>query len=261
MVSGLPMQKFKHILLSLIMTMPMAASSAGEQPYALDTIKVCNFVLAYNDKGSGGDQDLSLFTPKIPAGYYMLGGYAQGDYHRVNSCIIAAKPAATESGKNSKLMIIPDDWKLIWTDKGSGADKDGSVWHPVTTQSEYYCIGSVGQAGYAKPVISNYRCLHKCLLENVSIPAQLWNDRNTGSKYQVSMYKLENSGLYFAKSGRNRPATLVDIKSTPVCSAALEIKLDKPASNEQWVNPGEVPFKEPDLPKKKNNEWVNPDDL
>jgi hypothetical protein len=236
------------LLLTLLLFLP--GLHAAETTLSLDTARVCNYTLAYEDKGSGGDQDVSIYTPKVPTGYYIIGGYAQGDYDRPSGCVLAAKPSSSSTGKAGELLVQPATWQLVWADKGTGAIMDGSVWHPVPPNSNYVCIGSVGQTGYGKPAIPNYRCLHKCLVENVNAANYLWSDKGTGSDNKISMYKLSNSGLFYAIPDRKKPFTLVDLKAKPACYGDIDTMSVMPVE-ETTVKPVEAP------PKK--NEWVNPD--
>lgn len=253
----------RHSILLPVLMLFLPALQAEESTLSLDTTRVCNFTLAYEDKGSGGDQDLSIYAPKVPTGYYMIGGYAQGDYDKPSGCILAVKPSATNMEKANELLVPPARWQLVWIDKGSGAVMDGSVWHPVPPGNNYVCIGSVGQAGYSSPSLSNYRCLHKCLVENVNVANYLWSDKGTGAENRISIYELSNSGLFFAKPDRKNPLALVDLKTKPACYGDIDtmpvapaesttVKPVEPAPKKnEWVNP--------DTAGPKKNEWINPD--
>jgi len=278
-VSKNSMKKPHLIILSLIATLFIAFVHADDatqeksigisgnydnQP-SLDTVRVCKYTLTYEDKGSGGDDDVSIYAPHAPAGYYVIGGYAQGDYHKTSACVIVVKPSSTTKNDVKALMVSPIDWDLVWTDEGSGADMDGSVWHPVSPDDEYVCIGSVGQAGYNKPLIPNYRCLHRCLLEKAKTVDYIWSDIGTGARQQVSLYKLRNSGMFYANAGRKKPSGLMDLKSNPVCMIGPDTT-DKKHVGTEWVNP-DAPQKPSSPPiassavskKPVAKEWVNPD--
>ena len=235
-------------LLTLLLFLP--ALHADEITLALDTAKICNYTLAYEDKGSGGDQDLTIYTPQAPTGYYIIGGYAQGDYNKPSGCVLAVKPSAASNTKASELLVAPARWQPVWKDTGSGAAMDGSVWHAVPPTSSYVCIGSIGKAGYDSPSLPNYRCVHKCLVENVSVANYLWSDKGTGAENRISIYKLSNSNLFYAKPDRKKPLTLVDLKTTPACYGDIDTMTIAPAETAPVPPPPPAPGK---------NEWVNPD--
>ena len=98
--------------------------------------------------------------PNIPNGYAMIGTYAQANYKEPSDCILAVRPVDQQS---VALLQVPLGWERLWTDKGSGASVDGSIWHPTAQSSEYVCLGSVAQKGYRQPALTNYVCVHQCL--------------------------------------------------------------------------------------------------
>ena len=238
------------LLCALLLFLP--GINAEEATLALDTTRVCTYTLAYEDKGSGGDHDITIYTPRVPAGYYIIGGYAQGDYNNPGDCVLTVKPSSASPGKAGELLAAPAGWQLVWSDKGSGANMDGSVWHAVPPDNNYVCVGSVGQSGYNSPSIPNYRCLHKCLVENVKVANALWSDQGTGAESRVSLYKLSNSGVLYAKPDRKQPLTLVDLKTKPACYGDIDTMTVAPAES-TTVKPAEA------APPPQKNEWVNPD--
>jgi len=259
----------------LFLFFPLLLQAADEQLPSLDTVNVCEFTLAYQDKGSGGDKDLAIYSPRVPGGYYMIGGYVQGNYNRPNQCVVAVKPTGLNANQSSSLLMKPANWRLIWADKGSGANIDGSIWQAVSPHADYICVGSVGQTGYHPPPITNYRCLHKCLLQSVNVPEYIWSDRGTYADKPVSMYKLANSNSFIARSDRNKPSLILDLQPTLVCNSDLVPVLDTSTMNKEvetiqpppptrksneWVNPDEV-YNSPRTSPPPNSEWVNPDDL
>ena len=171
---------------------------------------------AYDDKGSGGEQNVKFFLPLLPPGYSILGGYAQGNYNRSDSCVLGVRPLNQAS---NVLLRSPVNWERIWTDKNSGANMDGSIWQPQAGSSDYVCLGSVARQGYQKPDLANYACVHRCLVEEVPVTNYIWSDRGTGASSDVSVYKLHNSNGFLAVPSHNAPQRLMDISRSPVCNA------------------------------------------
>lgn len=255
----------------LLLLLPPYLLAADEQILTLETRDVCQFNLAYRDKGSDGDKDVTIYTPRVPNDFFMIGGYAQGNYNQPDQCVVTVKP----DSQSSPLLIAPANWRLIWDDNGSGAQMDGSIWQPVSSNPDYLCVGSVGQTGYQKPDITNYRCLHKCLLQTVNVPGYIWSDRGTNAVKPVSMYKLAVSNTFIARPDRNAPSLMLDIQPILACTNNLqpisETSIpDMPAQSpppppapvkqksNNWVNPDEVYQKSPNS-RPPNSEWVNPD--
>ena len=182
----------------------------------LEVQRICRYQLAYEDKGSGGDQDITFYNPVIPPDYYMIGGFAQGNYWNPADCVIAVKP--DNNPLSNQLLKPPASWQLIWTDKNSGARMNGSIWRPVTADKDYVCLGSIAKQGYANPDLSNYTCVHRCLVEALPAANYIWSDKGTGANRNVSIYKLHNSNTFYAQPGYDRPAGVMDLKGNPVCT-------------------------------------------
>jgi hypothetical protein len=219
---------------------------ADEQALSLDTIKVCDFELAYQDKGSGADKDLAIYRPHAPVGYYLIGDYIQGSYKKADGCTLAIKPASNNA---ESLLIAPGTWEQVWNDKGSGANMDGSIWRALPPNQNYVCLGSVGQTGYQQPAMNNYRCVHQCLVESRMAANSLWSDAGSGAKHRVSLYSLGNSGLFYGKSDRNQPNALLTLKSNPVCNNDAQVARKSPTKKKQMAV---------DKPREKKG-WVDPD--
>ncbi len=209
-------------------TMPIkspAAATAKKMPaarslpipkgqLALDVIRVCAYQKEYNDKGSGGKIDGTFYTPIIPEGYAMIGGYVQGNYHAPTDCVTAVKP---KDEKSIALLQIPGSWKQLWTDSGSGAKKDGSIWQAKPQSSDYVCLGNVAQSGYGQPQLGNYVCVHQCLTEKTPGANRIWSTKGTGAKITAYLYKLHNSNSFTSRDHNKRPDLLLDLKGDTRC--------------------------------------------
>ena len=92
----------------------------------------------WNDKGTGGDQDGSIWMPVAPAGYIAIGGVAQDGYSQPNisnyRCVRQDLVATSASGD------------LIWNDKKSGGDYDVSLYSIKGATGLFY-----PSEGYAPP--------------------------------------------------------------------------------------------------------------
>ena len=156
----------------------------------------------YSDKGSGASMDVTIYRPmpSDPA-YKIIGDYAQGNYYAPTGSTLIVR--ALNDDPNNPLLQPPKDYSLVWNDKGSGGDYDGSIWYPVAPDG-YLSIGYVGQTGYDKPYIPNYACVRRDMCVD-SIPGPLiWNDRHSGAHMDVSVYQLMGvTGVFLAQGNYN----------------------------------------------------------
>ncbi len=186
-----------------------------EGQLALQAVRVCDYQKTYSDKGSGGKIDGSFYFPVLPSGYAMIGAYAQGNYHKPSDCVMAVKPGNQES---LALLQLPGKWERVWKDKGSGANKDGSIWQASPQSSEYVCLGHVAIEGYKQPNLSNYVCVHRCLVESIPATSPVWSTKGTGANQKTYVYKLHNSNSFYVRPDKIRPASLLDLKGDMSCA-------------------------------------------
>lgn len=84
--------------------------------------KPTDYTLTWNDKGSGGDSDGSLWEPVAPAGYTCLGHVAVRGYSKPSTELIRCVKSA---------YVLAADPQKLWTDSGSGANRDAGLWQAV----------------------------------------------------------------------------------------------------------------------------------
>ncbi|MFT5834712.1 MAG: hypothetical protein ACI97N_002352 [Cognaticolwellia sp.] len=101
--------------------------------------------LVWKDTGSGGNQDGAFWEPIPPAGYVAMGTVVTASYTQppltAVVCILSDLTARINIGN------------LIWNDKGSGADRDLSLW--TMQSSDYFNSGSfLGYGSHSKPASS-----------------------------------------------------------------------------------------------------------
>ncbi len=187
----------------------------SELSYRLETKLTCKQQLIWSDKGSGAELNGLFFTPKVESSYYIIGGSATRKADRNSKiCAISVKPSKNNPKETPELLVSPGDWSLIWTDKGSGADKDGSMWNAVPPSKKYKCLGSVMQKGYKKPVLPNYRCVHSGLAKKRLNKSIVWSDKGSGADKDVTVFKLPNSKSFFAVGGKTNKAKTFDLNDT-----------------------------------------------
>ncbi len=182
--------------------------------HGISVARVCQYRRSYRDKGSGGKIDGTFYVPELPAGFMLTGGYAQGNYDAPSACVLAIN---ADKASADALLRSPDEWHRLWTDKGSGARMDGSIWHPSVNDDRFACIGSVAAEGYDKPIVSEYTCLHRCLLQETPVAAPVWSTAGTGAKHKIYIYSLNNSNSFYASREKIGGSAVLDLKPQPQC--------------------------------------------
>jgi len=196
----------------------------AELSYRLETKLTCAQKLIWSDKGSGADLDGFFFTPSAESSYYIIGGAATRKADRNSKiCVISVRPSKNNPEETPDLLVPPGDWSLIWTDKGSGANTDGSMWNGVPPSKEYKCLGSVMQKGYKKPVLSNYRCVHSGLTRKIQNKSIVWTDKGSGADKDVTVFKLPNSKSFFAVARRVNKVKTYDLNDTASVEPATAV--------------------------------------
>lgn len=213
-----------------------------ELSYRLETKLSCKQKLTWSDKGSGADLDGFFFTPSIEASYYMIGGYASRK-GGANSkrCVMLVRPSENNPAGSPELLVPPRDWSLIWMDKGSGADEDGSFWHGVPPNKEYKCLGSVIQKGYKKPVFPNYRCVHSGLSREIKNKSIVWSDKGSGADKDVTVFKLPNSKSFFAVGKKTNQVKTYDLNDTASIKPDTELVEKRLAERMEQINQNQEP--------------------
>lgn len=118
--------------------------------------------LIWNDRGSGADKDGSFWEASIPKfnRYRLLGDAACGQSNEITS---PCESILMILDNNDGVVKAPVKSERIWTDAGSGADQDVSIWRLVPP-SGYKCLGMAAVRRHNPgPDLQNYRCVKKGL--------------------------------------------------------------------------------------------------
>jgi hypothetical protein len=160
--------------------------------------------LVWTDKGSGGDQDGAFWEPIAPSGYIAMGTVVTASWTQPPlTAVVCVRADLTALEKGL-------DW--IWNDKGSGADKDLSLWEVKSSSSTQVASGSFAaypshDKGASSPV--SY-CIKLIEMAGVSSYTHVYSDRGTGADSDLSTWTPNlPSGFhavgYLAKNGYDQP--------------------------------------------------------
>ncbi len=156
-------------LFSFLFTHGLIAQDDMVKLYRVDINK---FEERWNDKGSGNDRDLAFWHPiGVPNGYYLAGSWGTGDYNNPNGNFVTyawkTSDEYLKANGGQQLVVPAKGLKQVWTDAGSGADWDGSLYLPECPDG-YYPIGLVANRSHSTPNVDaqNCGCFHESIVKN-----------------------------------------------------------------------------------------------
>ncbi|MCP4622639.1 MAG: Vps62-related protein [bacterium] len=111
------------------------------------------------------------------------------------SAVVNVKVHDPKYIESDGLMITYcDDFDLLWWDKGSGGDYNGSYWQP-NPEEGFYALGSYGRGGYSDPsgsqgvmVVKDIDTTRELLVAPVDYE-KIWGDHGTGSDMDGSFWR------------------------------------------------------------------------
>ena len=186
-----------------------------ELSYRLDKKESCDLVKRWTDSGSGADRDGYFYIPSVENNVYIIGGFG-AQTGKDPKCVTTVSVPPDNPADIPALLVTPVDWKMIWNDEGSGAEKDGSMWEAIPPDSNYKCLGSIPQKGHKKPDVPNYRCVHNSLTEKIVSSDLIWSDIGSNAARKVTMMKLPNTSSFIAIADRVSKIETYDLKADPV---------------------------------------------
>lgn len=96
-----------------------------------------SYLEIWSDKGSGADQNVKLWRPLCNGGYVPLGEVATNGARPKIGDIYCIKSEYTVLGSRW-------NWAKVWTDKGSGADRDVQIFEARSTNSNQQSVRGFG---------------------------------------------------------------------------------------------------------------------
>ena len=162
----------------------------------------------YTDKCTGAHEDLSVFEPSIPDGFYMVGHYSQQDHAGfMKGMIPLVKPLYEDR------IAPPISFEQEWNDKGCIlAAQDVSFWRVVAPPG-YVALGDVISIGHDPPPDSlkeKYACIRDDLTIEGKIGDLIWKDRGSGAALDGSLWSVQPTvqgvtGYFKVQQGYNPP--------------------------------------------------------
>ncbi|WP_164985824.1 Vps62-related protein [Bosea sp. Tri-44] len=159
----------------------------------LTLVFVDQFSLRWNDGGSGGDHDGAFWHPNAPSGFRPLGCIGVNNYDDPAGRQWALCVKATVEGSDA--VRSPTGYNRIWTDQGSGADRDGACWEAIPPAG-YAGLGHVFTSDYNPPSLEDIWCVRSDLVGEALLGDWLWDDSGTGSDADFSAWRIDPTTYY-----------------------------------------------------------------
>ncbi|KUJ11218.1 uncharacterized protein LY89DRAFT_239696 [Mollisia scopiformis] len=148
--------------------------------------------LRWSDKGSGGKKDASFWHAKSQGDLRPLGTVALQGYDDPNN-----RRAALLIGPHGQASVAPPiRYDQVYNDKGTGSNRDGSIWRPVAPAS-YHALGDVVAAGYNAPSLDDIWCVRSDLVTAGKFSDLVWDDHGTGGDNDVSIWDVQPRDAHF----------------------------------------------------------------
>jgi len=153
-------------------------------PQRLEVLQASRFTWAYDDRGTGSHNDVSVWRPDLSQypGYFSLGDVAMPNH--------GTPPGSTFVVRgDGDLLAPPVGYNWVWSDWGSGGDHDVSIWDPIAPEG-YTCLGTVVALGYDAPSTQLIRCIKSAYVLPANT-AWVWSDSGSGADHDVSFWQVD----------------------------------------------------------------------
>lgn len=99
----------------------------------------------------------------------------------------------TSAGQNIAIAFKHvNEYAHIWDDRGSGADRDVSIWKPVDIESGFFALGDTASASHRKP--DAHSMTVSALIDGALAPpvgfTEEWNDAGSGANADVRIMRM-----------------------------------------------------------------------
>jgi len=165
-----------------------------KQEPKLRTLTVSPDDLIWNDRGSGAYADGSFWTYAENLGNYkLLGDTLCGQPNSHNS---PCEKMMLVEDNGDGILAQPSGVTRIWTDAGSGADRDVAVFR-LNPPKGYVCLGDIALGDYDNgdyPNLDRYRCVRHDFVDEAYVSTySIWEDRGSGADRDFAGYDIEDT--------------------------------------------------------------------
>jgi hypothetical protein len=141
---------------------------------------------------------LQIYNPIVPAGFFMVGGFAtttsaEGDMGDVRCLIVKEDPKWRSNNQFLPPPLAPPlRYEFVW-DNGLISRTPMAIWRPIPPEG-YVCLGYVFRSSLSGfRSASDFRCVHKSLVQDNKDCSSHWTDRGAGSRTDCSLWEVRTS--------------------------------------------------------------------
>ena len=234
-------------------------------------VPVSDYDEVWNDSGSGANQDVSVWRPRVPAGCHLIGMTAKNGHSRPTFPTLVIRAGGRDIAPPKRFDLV---W---WQERGR---RRFWCWRPIPPAG-YVSLGDVGTTSETPPSHKDVACVAlACLSPNRQpLGGQIWNDRGGGAPKDAAFYEQPGgTGLFRCSDDdtHNKPRGEFPIPAgawtTPHTTQAtngieiLEAVVGKPvrfrinnppSSNDAWVGIYHPSSSDQEIGKQKQQwEWL-----
>ena len=163
-----------------------ATTSVGEK---FEFVPVSDYDEVWNDSGSGANQDVSVWRPRVPAGCHLIGMTAKNGHSRPTFPTLVIRAGGRE-------ITPPERFDLVWWQERGR--RRFWCWRPIPPAG-YVSLGDVGTTSENPPSHKDVACVAlACLSPNRQpLGGQIWNDRGGGAPRDAAFFEQPGgTGLF-----------------------------------------------------------------
>ena len=168
-------------------------------------VPVSEYDEVWNDSGSGANQDVSVWRPRVPAGCHLIGMTAKNGHSRPTFPTLVIRAGGRD-------IAPPERFDLVWwQERGK---RRFWCWRPIPPAG-YVSLGDIGTTSENPPSRNDVACVAlACLGPNRQpLGGQIWNDRGGGAPKDAAFF--EQPGVQDSSDAVMMPRTTSHAASSP----------------------------------------------
>ena len=167
-------RELTHVVFEVVSSL----GSSGHEKF--EFVPVSEYDEVWNDSGSGAEQDVSVWRPRVPAGCHLIGMTAKNGHSRPTFSTLVIRAGGRD-------IAPPERFDLVWwQERGK---RRFWCWRPIPPAG-YVSLGDVGTTSETPPSHNDVVCVAlACLSPNRQpLGGQIWNDRGGGAPKDAAFF-------------------------------------------------------------------------